>query len=120
MKRVFILGISLILTSCGLDENRIDLIKEKSGLELPPIYEIVRNESVDAGSIDGDFFVYIDLQFDKDNFKMVQENIRRHTHLGNWTNFEFGKKFDGNDPNEPTLIEVDTIKMTLKFEMHHI
>jgi hypothetical protein len=79
----------------------------------------LKNETVDGGSIDGDYSVYIELKFDMENFEKLKTIIRENG-LGEWARYQSGQKFTGNDPNEPTTVEIDANKRTLKFEMHHI
>ncbi|MFZ6013961.1 MAG: hypothetical protein ACOYXT_26715, partial [Bacteroidota bacterium] len=106
------------VVSCGVEDQRLELIKEKAGLELPEDFEILRNESVDQGSIDGDFSVYIDIQFDERNFKSLKKNLEKSKE--NWVRNESILEFKSNDANEPTRVEINEDKRTLKFEMHHI
>jgi hypothetical protein len=120
IKQILIAVVLLGLISCGVEEQRLELIKEKTGLELPGEFEILRNESVDRGSIDGDFSVYIDIQFDERNFKSLKENLKRSENKENWKINKFSLEFNSNDPNEPTRVEINEDKRTLKFEMHHI
>lgn len=118
--RILIATILLGLVSCTQEQKRIELIEERTGLELPEKYLITRNESVDEGSFDGDFTIYIDLQFDEANFKLLKDNIENSKDLGRWTKNESGIKFTSTDPNEPAIMEIDEKARTLKFEIHHI
>jgi hypothetical protein len=110
----------LALISCGNENARIRIIKEKSGIDLPEKFETLRNESIDAGSADGDFSVYIDLRFDEESFKSLKDNIEKSNGMGVWTKTKGGLMFYSTDQNEPTTIEINDSLRTLKFEMHHI
>lgn len=118
--RILIIVIFTALTACGFEKNRISLIEEKSGIELPMEYEILKNESIDVGSTDGDFSIYIELKFDEANFQSLLNNIERSEPPGRWTDYRSGKRFSSTDDREPTTIEIDTIKRTLNFKMNHI
>jgi hypothetical protein len=72
MKRLFplLFILTFSLTGC-LDDLRIDLISEHSGIKLPPSYEVLKNESSEKGFMGRQYEINIQLQFDAENFGLL-------------------------------------------------
>lgn len=75
-KLLFPVLLALTLTFSGcLDDLRIDLISEYSGLRIPPTYEVLKNESSEKGFMGRQYEINIQLQFDAENFGLLMKSI---------------------------------------------
>ncbi len=76
-KKIF-LAVFLLFTltfSACLEDLRIDLISEHSGIRLPPSYEVLKNESSEKGFMGRQYEINIQLQFDAENFGLLMKSL---------------------------------------------
>lgn len=78
MHKKILLAVLLLFTmtfSACLDDIRIELISEFSGIRIPPTYEVLKNESTEKGFMGRQYEINIQLQFDAENFGLLMKSL---------------------------------------------
>lgn len=113
-KRFFPVLLVLLLGLSGcLDQLRIDLVSEYSGLRLPADFEVVKNESSEKGFMGRQYEINIQLQFDAENFGLLMKSMPRDsTWLQEGTDYIYQQAIGKTEREEAIL---DTVKLRLYY-----